>query len=157
MDWLPWAPLVAAGLHMSEEFLIPGGFPAWYRTYRIDPSRINNRFLTIVNFLLLVVCCNVGLLGRTPEGIAYWLGISALLCSNGIWHGWASYRSHTYSPGVITGMAVYLPMAVFGYSYFVHSGAASLGTAALACAIGGSYHFWSAAYHRALPKSRLSK
>lgn len=147
MDWLMWAPLVAASLHMSEEFLVPGGFLAWYRGYRPDPSRISRRFLAIVNAALLVVCCNIALLGRRPVGIAYWLAISALLCSNGIWHAWASYRSRTYSPGVVTGVAIYVPLAVFGYSHFVRSGAASIGTAALACAIGGSYPFWSAAYH----------
>src|ERR1017187_7013319 len=80
MDWLPWAPLVAASLHMSEEFLIPGGFLGWYRGYRTDSSRITRRFLVIVNAALLVVCCNIALLGRTPLGIAYWLTISALLC-----------------------------------------------------------------------------
>jgi hypothetical protein len=147
MDWLPWAPLVAASLHMSEEFLIPGGFFAWYRGYRKDPSRINRRFLVVVNALLLVMCCDIALLGRTPLGIAYWLGISALLCSNGIWHAWASYRSRSYSPGVVTGVAVYVPLAVFGYIHFLRSGAASPGVAAVACAIGGSYQFWSAAYH----------
>ena len=154
MDWLPWAPLVAASLHMSEEFLIPGGFFAWYRGYRRDPSRINRRFLVIVNVLLLVMCCNIGLLGRTPLGIADWLGISALLCSNGIWHAWASYKSRGYSPGVVTGVAVYVPLAIFGYIYFVRSGAISIGIAAVACAIGGSYPFWSAAYHGSSAKSR---
>src|ERR1039457_4192747 len=114
MDWLLWAPLVAASRHMSEEFLVPGGFLAWYRGYRADPSRITRRFLVIVNAVLLVVCCNIALLGRTPLGIAYWLTISALLCSNGIWHAWASYKSGSYSPGVVTGVAVYVPLAIFG-------------------------------------------
>ena len=137
---------------ISEEFIVPGGFPAWYRRYRADPSKITRRLLIIVNAALLVACCNIALLGRTPLGIAYWLMISALLCSNGCWHAWASYKSHTYSPGVITGMAVYVPLAAYGYSQFVRSGAASIATAAGACVIGGSYHLWSAAYHGRLLK-----
>ena len=152
MDWLPWAPLVAASLHISEEFIVPGGFPAWYRRYRADSSTITRRLLIIVNAALLLVCCNIALLGRTPLGIAYWLMISALLCSNGCWHAWASYKSHTYSPGVITGMAVYVPLAAYGYSQFIRSGDASITTAAVACVIGGSYHLWSAAYHGRLLK-----
>ena len=152
MDWLPCAPLFAASLHMSEEFLLPGGFPAWYRRYRTDPSRITPRFLLIVNTALLVVCCNIALLGRTPAGIAYWLTISALLCSNGIWHVWASCKSRTYSPGVVTGVAVYVPLAVFGYTHFIGSGTVPPGVAAAACAIGGSYPFWSAIYHGLLKK-----
>ncbi len=152
MDWLMWAPLASACLHISEEFFVPGGFPAWYRRYRTDPSRINHRLLVIVNAVLLAVCCDVALLGRTSLGIAYWLAISALLCSNGCWHAWASFKSHPYSPGVVTGVAVYIPLAIYGYSQFVRSGAASFGTAVVAALIGGSYQQWSAAYHRPRPE-----
>ena len=149
MEWLMWAPLISAGLHISEEFGFPGGFPAWYRKYRADPSRINRRFLVIINGALLAACCNIGLLGGTLLGIVYWLIMAALLCSNGCWHAWASYKSRTYSPGVVTGVAVYVPLAVYGYLHFVRSGAVSTATAAVAAGIGGSYQLWSAAYHRA--------
>lgn len=147
MDWLPWSLLGAAGLHISEEFVMPGGFPAWYRRYRPDPSRITTRLLVIVNAALLVACCNVALLGRHPLGIAYWLTMAALVASNGLWHAWASYKTHSYSPGVVTGVLIYAPLAVYGYIYFLSSGAASIWTAIIACLIGSSYHVWSAAFH----------
>jgi len=153
MDWLMWAPLVAAGIHITEEFFLPGGFEAWYRRYRPDPSRITRRFLVIVNAIYLMACLNIALIGRAPAGVAYWLGISALFLSNGIWHGWASYKSHTYSPGVVTGLAVYVPLAAYGYVHFVISGAASISTAAIACVLGGSYQLWSALYHRRKPSN----
>ena len=152
MDWLPFAPLAAAALHITEEFVIPGGFPAWYRRYTPDPSRITPRFLAIVNGVLLVACGDIALLGRTPIGAAKWLTIAVIQASNGCWHGWASYRSHTYSPGTITGVAVYLPAAIYGFVEFARSGLASPGTAAGALLIGGSYHFWSAVYHRRVGK-----
>jgi hypothetical protein len=148
MDWLRWAPLGAASLHIIEEFVFPGGFAAWYRRYRLDASRITARFLVIINAALLVMCGDVALLGRTPLGIAYWLGIAALLCSNGCWHAWASYRQRAYSPGVITGLTIYLPLAVYGYVEFLRSGAASIRTALTAGIIGSSYQIWSAAYHK---------
>jgi hypothetical protein len=147
MDWLPWAPLAAAYLHITEEFIFPGGFPAWYRRYRADPSRITRRFLVIINVGLLVTCGEIGIIGGTPLGVGAWLVIMALLASNGCWHAWASYKTRSYSPGVITGMGVYLPLAVYGYTRFIGSGAASIATAAVAVVIGGSYHLWSSAYH----------
>ena len=64
MDSLPWAPLAPASLHISEEFVIPGGFPAWYRRFRPNPSRITTRMLVIVNVALLIACAKVALLGR---------------------------------------------------------------------------------------------
>jgi CHASE2 domain-containing sensor protein len=87
------------------------------------------------------------MLGRTPLGMACWLAISALLASNGLWHASAALRSHTYSPGIVTGIAIYVPLAVYGYSTFVGSGAVSPAIAVLAALIGASYQIWSALYH----------
>lgn len=149
-NWLPWAPLASVILHISEEFVYPGGFPAWYRRYRADASRVTRRFLVIINALLVVVCLNIGTLGGTTIGVVYWLAITALLCTNGIWHGWASLRSHSYSPGMITGLLVYVPLATFGYWEFLRAGDVSMPTAILAAIAGASYQFWDALYHRSI-------
>jgi hypothetical protein len=45
------------------------------------------------------------------------------------------------------GVLIYAPLAVYGTIEFLRTGAVSIWAAALACIIGGSYHFWSAAYH----------
>ncbi len=113
--------------------------------------------LVIVNGVLLIVCVNIGMLGRTIIGMAYWLAISALLASNGLWHAWAALRSHIYSPGVVTGTVIYLPLAVYGYITFVGSGAISAGIAVLAVLIGASYQVWSALYHGRFQKKAVSK
>jgi len=150
-----WALPASVCLHICEEFLFPGGFPAWYRKYRTDPSRINRRFLVIVNAALPLSCFNIALVGRTPLGVAAWFAMSALVSSNGCWHAWASFKSRSYSPGVITGVAVYVPMTIYGYIHFLRLGAASVGMAVVAGIIGCSYQLWSAAYHgRALSKAK---
>ena len=148
MDWLPWLPLIAAGLHIVEEFVFPGGFTEWYRSYRREARRITPRFLVIVNAGLLLACLNIGLLDRQRAGGVYWLLISAVQGTNGIWHAWASYNSRQYSPGVITGLLVYLPLAFYGYVAWVQAGVVPLRLAVPAYAVGGAYHLWSAAYHR---------
>jgi hypothetical protein len=147
-NWLPWLPLAAAGLHIFEEFVFPGGFAAWYRSYRRNAARITPRFLVIMNAALLLACLNIALLGRQRAGGVYWLLISAVQASNGVWHAWASYKTRRYSPGVITGVLVYVPLAVYGYNKWVESGAVPMGAAMAAYAAGSCYHLWSAAYHR---------
>ena len=146
--WLPWLPLLAAVLHITEEFVYPGGFPAWYRRYRENPARITPRFLIIVNSVLFIACLNIVQLGQTVPGAVAWLAVSTLLGSNGIWHLGASIKSHSYSPGMITGVALYLPMAIYGYVHFVGSRIVPLFVAVTAGLIGASYHLWSARYHR---------
>jgi hypothetical protein len=96
----------------------------------------------------LIACWDVAILGRRGAGVPYWLTIAALTCSNGCWHAWASFKSREYSPGVITGVAIYIPLAIYGYIHFLCSGAVSTTAALLAAIIGASYPFWSALFHR---------
>jgi hypothetical protein len=111
--------------------------------------------LVIVNIALLAACVNYALLANTQMGVAAVLGISALLCSNGLWHAWASVKTHTVSPGVVTGILLYVPLMIVEFDIYLRTERVSIWVAAIAAAIGGSYHVWSALYHRVGAK-RLS-
>lgn len=142
-SWVSWAPLGAASLHIVEEFFLPGGFAEWDRRNRPDYARtITRRLHIIVNALLLLLCLQVATLGFTAAGVATWLGLMALLASNGLWHLVGAIRTRSYSPGMVTGLLLYLPLAIYGYAGFLRSGQASLVTALAALAIGGTYHLW---------------
>jgi len=149
MKWLYWAPLIAASLHMFEEFVFPGQFSKWYAKYKPEIKKsITVRFLTVINVLLLLLCYNVGALAPGPIGAAAWLGVTALLAANGAWHLRGVVKTRTYSPGVLTGLLVYLPLLVYGYIYFLQSKQVSIPTAILVIAIGASYQLWSNIFHR---------
>lgn len=145
---LRWAPLVVASLHITEEFLWPGGFPAWYRRYRgPEQQTVTPRFLFAINAILLLACANAAIAALTPRGASLWLMMAGILASNGLWHLWASVRSHSYSPGVVTGLALYLPLVVVGAPRFFHSGLVSPRSMAISLAIGFSYPLWSLLFH----------
>jgi hypothetical protein len=75
-NWVFWAPLGVASLHIIEEFVFPGGFPDWDRQYRpAFRQSITPRFHVIINGLLLLACYDVGALGPSPV------------------HGWRARRS----------------------------------------------------------------
>ncbi|MCG6963951.1 MAG: HXXEE domain-containing protein [Acidobacteria bacterium] len=148
MGWFFWSPLAAASLHMVEEFVSPGHFPQWYKHYKPGITKsITTGFLAIINGLLLFLCYDVGTLGRSRLGVALWLCVMALLAANGFWHLRGTVRTRSYSPGVLTGSLVYLPLAVYGYVLFLRSGQASVLTAVAAFAIGASYQCWSNLFH----------
>jgi uncharacterized membrane protein YkvI len=148
-QWLLWAPLAAAVLHITEEFLLPGDFMAWYKTYRgASVTSITPRFLFVINAVLLAACLDAGWAAHNPIGLPYWLGICALLGSNGVWHLWAAAKSRTYSPGMITGLLLYIPLAVYGCFHLLHVKEISRSNAALAVAIGASYPLWSELFHQ---------
>ena len=171
MSWIWWAPLAAAALHIVEEFFWPGGFPEWDRAYRAGiASSITPRLHFWVNAALLYLCAMVWLAGAEYEGAplrvrglfsggmapAAWLGVMALLASNAIWHLVGTIRSRTLSPGLRTGLALYLPLTAYGYFHFLHRGEVPVGTALLAAAIGGSYHLWAAFLHARRASARTA-
>ena len=147
---IPWLPLLAASLHIFEEFVWPGGFASWDRAYRPEfASTITPRFHIVINGLYLILCYDAGAFFEKPVGPALWLAVVALQASNGVWHAAGALRTDRYSPGMITGMGLYLPLAVWGYPYFVLGGRASLATALVAFLIGASYLlFVGKAIHR---------
>jgi hypothetical protein len=148
MDWLAWFPLVAACCHLIEEFVWPGGFVEWYRHYRENTTRITTRMLVIVNVALIVACVNYALVANTRWGATALLGLCALLGSNGLWHAWASVKSHTVSPGVVTGILLYVPLMIVEFNVYLQARRVTLGSAAMVGCAGFSYHAWSAIYHR---------
>src|SRR5689334_17446221 len=98
MNWLSWAPLAAASLHIVEEFVYPGGFAAWDRRYRPEFTRtITGRFHVIINGLLLVLCYDVWALRSRPIGAAAWLTVMTLLFTNAVWHVEGAIKSRSYS------------------------------------------------------------
>ena len=149
---LRWAPLVCALLHIAEEFVWPGGFPTWYRRYRgPEHQSVTPRFLFVINAILLLACTSAGVAALTPRGASLWLVMAALLASNGLWHVWASLRTHTYSPGMVTGLALYLPLVVVGIPRFFHSGLISPGSMVISLIIGALYPVWSLLFHSRRP------
>ncbi len=164
MAWLWWAPSIAASLHIVEEFVIPGGFGEWDRAYRPRlRASITPRLHVAVNAALLVLCAMVGLAGSAggvaigslrlrsaippSEGGAAWVALAALLLSNAAFHVVGAIRTRRYSPGIVTAVALYVPLAFVGAGYLLRAGRVSALDAAVGAAIGGSYPLWAHLLH----------
>jgi hypothetical protein len=144
-----WLPLLAVAAHLVEEFVWPGGFARWYRAYRPErAASVTVGLLVAVNVVLVAMAFVPPLLGRTAAGVAWWLVVAAVGAANACFHLWATARTRTYSPGVVTGTLLYLPLAALGAVELVAPGRASVLTAAQAVAAGVGYHLWSAWNHR---------
>ncbi len=168
MTWIWWAPLFASLLHIFEEFVYPGGFADWDRAYRPEFTQsITPRFHLMVNALLVLAGLQVGLLrdndlkahggAVTPAHVLTWLTLTALLSSNAIWHLKGTLRTKRYSPGLITGLGLHIPLTLFGYAYFVGTHKVSPWIAVVALAIGGSYHYWAAIIHKRRAARRAAR
>ena len=154
VSWLWWAPLGAAALHIGEEFVYPGGFATWDRKYRPGVrTSITPMLHFYANALLLLACVAVGASGA-PDGVvvvggirfrsvipgslsaAAWLTLAAVLFSNTVFHLIGTFQTRRVSPGVRTGVVLYVPLALVGYWYFLHTGHVSFVAAALSALVG---------------------
>jgi len=150
MALIDWLPFTAAALHVIEEFVWPGGFLAWHRSYRPDiAASITPRFALIANTVLLAVALWLGGYGAGSEhGVSVWLTLAALVAGNALFHLWGTWRMRRYSPGVVTGLLLYLPLCAWGYVHFLQFGLITRDDAILSFALGASYPFWSMLMHR---------
>ena len=157
LSWVLAGPLIAASLHVFEEFVYPGGFKEWYASYRPDiASSLSVRYLVIINAIMLAVCALIAVAGPSPNGAANWFVITSILFWNAIFHIRAVMRMHRYSPGAITGVALYIPLAVFG-SFNLLQQKLVPWVVALGCfGIGSFYHVFSLRNHRRRAKAQDS-
>lgn len=116
----------------------------------------------MINAALVFTCVSVGAAGTgigslgdvhirsmiPPQfAVAAWLALAALLFSNAIFHILGTVQTKRASPGVRTGLLLYIPLAGFGFWYFLSSGLASPGISIAAALLGGSYNLWAAMFH----------
>src|ERR1700749_2592468 len=136
---------VAVMLHVTEEFLFPGGFPEWYARL-VPPKTVkksNTWFLVWINTLMM--CANAFALyfGDSIHGYSIWYYNAAIAATNACFHIWGMIKLKAYSPGVITGTLMYIPLFIIGTIYLVPSGSLPLHRAIIAVIIGAGYHIFS--------------
>ncbi|MGE5624434.1 MAG: HXXEE domain-containing protein [Bacillota bacterium] len=150
-EWIFWAPVACAALHMLEEFAWPGGFAAWFRIYRPETAvSFTRTFAVLVNTTLMVVTLFVGWVGpRWDGGISAFLTLVSVLAFNGLFHVVGALRTHRYSPGMVTGMLLYIPLCAYSSWYFIRVVKVSPQLVIVSLAIGSIYQIWSFMTHRA--------
>lgn len=139
--WLFMMPLVAASIHIVEEFAIPGGFRSWYIAYVPEVAKILTPLrLAEINALLLAACLSFAVTGQHHGGTTTWLIVVSILAWNAVFHITGAVRTRRYSPGMVTGILLYLPLTCYGtYELILHR-VATYPLFGLCFAIGTVYH-----------------
>ncbi|KRN07612.1 hypothetical protein FD15_GL000903 [Liquorilactobacillus sucicola DSM 21376 = JCM 15457] len=132
-------------LHCIEEFALPGGFMTWYHNLRPSLSRQKRSYYWRVNIIAFTIVAITGGFAFFTEGNNSGLVISAgFLASNAIFtHIIGAIKTRTYSPGMITGIVLYLPICFMCYftTYSLHL--ISVGNLCLYICIAPLYELWN--------------
>ena len=149
MRWLFAAPLFAVSIHIFEEFVFPGGFPQWYAEYRPEiATSLTMRMLLLINALLVTICACLAIADPNSSNAMPWMIVASILFWNAIFHARATFRTQRYSPGLISGLLLYIPLSFFGYFQLVRDGLTSVEAAAGSFVLGSTYHIISLANHK---------
>jgi len=145
-----WLPLVCVVLHVFEEFAWPGGFSRWYADLLPETAiSFTPTYAVVINGLLIAAAFTLGSLGpEWSRGVSLWLALAALGASNTLFHLFGVLRLRRYSPGVVTGVLLYIPLCIWGFWYFLSTGAASPKVALTSLAIGSFFNLWAIFRHR---------
>jgi len=106
--WVIFLP-IAFLAHICEEGLGGPGFPAWTQsTFGVGVSPA--RFVLMSGSGLLVMTVSIIAALRDRRGAWLAATFAAMITVNGLLHALATAAFSTYSPGVITGLLVFVPL-----------------------------------------------
>jgi hypothetical protein len=136
---------ITFGLHVTEEFIFPGGMEEWTKSYRPQlAGAITQSYLFKINAIPLVAFLLVSLgafnyMGTYSFGGLYaWLVLMSIQAFNALFHIRATFRTRQYAPGVVTGIVFYLPLAIVSFVFFIKTGAINI-FSAIGCLVIGSF------------------
>src|SRR6202000_1126347 len=89
----------AVMLHVTEEFLYPGGFPEWYARL-VPPKTVtknNTGFLVWINTLMMCACVFLLFFVGTLLGFSFWYYTVAIPAANACFHIWGVIKLKAYS------------------------------------------------------------
>lgn len=95
------ALVAAVMLHVTEEFLYPGGFPEWYARL-VPPKTVkksNTGFLVWINTLMMCACAFALYFGSTPHGYSIWYFVASIAAANACFHNLGRCKTESLLTG----------------------------------------------------------
>ena len=106
-----WLFPITYAVHLAEEHWIGEGFCAWAER-ELGMTLTVQEFVAWNAFGLMLVCVGAALVARDARFRWVEIALSIGILGNVVAHAVASLVTDTYSPGLISGVLVWLPLGV---------------------------------------------
>ena len=132
---------IAFGLHVTEEFVFPGGFISWDNVFRPKYVDTPGSFYVKVNVIpgVASVLAALGAFDYAGKysffGIRSWLAFLSFMTWNAFFHVRGAAHTRSYSPGMITGVFLLVPLTIVSYVHFWNAGVIDSVSMALCVAV----------------------
>jgi len=142
---LKWCVPLAFGFHIVEELFWPGGFNVWYHEFRKHLKGVPLSYYYKVNAIYFLGTLMVPLSLHPTFSNYLMLWVIAVLVSNLVFtHIRGAITTKTYSPGIVTGTLLYIPLAIYSYWYLLSNQIVDLFSAVMCLIWGPLLEIWFA-------------
>jgi hypothetical protein len=98
-------------LHLSEEYFVWGGFPLWAER-RLGLQFSDVEFVAWNAFALALMVLSAWLVNRDPKLRFLEIALAVAVLGNVVAHVLGSVTTRTYSPGLLTGVVLWMPVGL---------------------------------------------
>lgn len=145
MGTIFWAFVPVALLHIFEEYRFPGGFPVAMKRMRPEWEAIITPGIHIaINTAFVLLVLTGALVGE--RNLVFSLSVAGLLFFNAILHLVGTVRGGRYMPGLITAVALYIPLSSYAFATYLCMGMISVAGLGTAAGLGLIYQLLPPAY-----------
>ncbi|MCP9333899.1 HXXEE domain-containing protein [Lentilactobacillus hilgardii] len=143
-------------IHCLEEFGIPGGFISWYHAYRPALNKQTPFYYLMVNIIAFIIVSISALTSLFSSDYTAIVVASSFLASNAIFtHIVGTFKTHTYSPGIVTGIILYIPICLTLYIMTYTQNLLPLHTLIIILFISMLYELWN--FYKYMKKTKSSQ
>jgi hypothetical protein len=119
MEWIFWAIVGAAVIHVAEEYL--GNWVGWVQRFA---PRVTLAQFVVVNAAFVALCIAGAVVG--VSNLVFSLSVASLIFVNALIHLAPTINMRRYSPGAASALVLYVPLAVYAYYLAARSGRLTL-------------------------------
>lgn len=119
MPWLLWLIVLAAGIHVAEEY-----YYDWVGFVRKTSFSVNIRQFWVFNLLFIALAIIGALVGT--RFIILGMSVAALIFINALIHIFGTLFWKKVMPGLFSAVLFYLPLAIYTYAYYTYNGFLSI-------------------------------
>ena len=127
--FLIWAQLPVYFVHEFEEYILPGGFLAWFNHHVLGSSSDAWPLTTWgslwINGLVIFIAFPIGGVLATEVGLSWGLWMAYFSIANSLSHVVMLFIFRSYNPGLVVSVLLNIPVGVYTIVYLTSHGLTS--------------------------------
>jgi len=119
--FLIWIQTPVYFLHQFEEYILPGGFTAFFNTKMLGSKKtdfpLDEKLSFWINGAIIFMAFPISAILATQLGLSFGIWVAYFSVANAVSHV-AMFFKHRYNPGFLVSLLLNIPVGIFTICYF---------------------------------------